>query len=175
MIIDVVDSSSLDPALREDILSLCAVAYGEDLAPLFTAYGAGTHVVGTIGGALVSHAMWVTRWLQPGPRPPLRTAYVEAVATHPDHRRRGYASALLGRLADEIPDEYEMAALAPATLGIYERLGWRAWRGPLAIRRPDGSIEPTPDETVMVLDLPGRAVLDLDAPLSAEWRGGEVW
>ena len=34
---------------------------------------------------------------------------------------------------------------------------------------------PTPEEQVMVLRLPKTPPLDLELPLSAEWREGEVW
>lgn len=33
----------------------------------------------------------------------------------------------------------------------------------------------TPEDSIMILDLPGRPLQDIDAPLSAEWRPGEVW
>jgi RNA polymerase-binding transcription factor len=56
--------------------------------------------------------MWVTRSLQSTGRA-LRTAYVEAVATYPGHRRRGFASALLTRLVEEVGD-YDLAALSPS-------------------------------------------------------------
>jgi aminoglycoside 2'-N-acetyltransferase I len=168
-------TEALPPVVHDAILALCHAAYGEDLAPLFRAYGPGLHVLGRAGGELVTHAMWLTRWLQPGGSAPLRTAYVEAVATHPDHQRRGYASAAMRRLVETIPDDHVLAALSPATRRIYERLGWRLWEGPLAIRMPDGTTEPTPHEEVMVLELPGRPRLDRTAPLSAEWRAGELW
>ena len=42
--------------------------------------------------------------------------------------------------------------------------------------RTAGGLEATPDETVMILRLPGTPTdLDLDAALSAEWRRGEPW
>ena len=41
---------------------------------------------------------------------------------------------------------------------------------------PSTALQPTPDETVMILRLPRTPPdLDLDAPLSAEWRRGELW
>jgi aminoglycoside 2'-N-acetyltransferase I len=78
-------------------------------------------------------------------------------------------------LASEI-EGYAIGALCPNTdaMPLYRRLGWEIWRGPLSIRGEVGAI-PTPDETLLVLRLPGTPVLDLDAPLSAEWREGEVW
>jgi hypothetical protein len=41
---------------------------------------------------------------------------------------------------------------------------------------PDGTLMPTPEERVMIFDLPGRPILDVDEPLSVEWRAGEeIW
>jgi len=78
-------------------------------------------------------------------------------------------------LVDEIQD-YELAALSPFSVEYYERLGWERWRGPLFIRTKEGNLLPSlDDEEVMILRLPKTPVLDLSAPLSAEWREGELW
>jgi len=174
--IEVVESGSLTRALSSEILHLCTVVFDEDLTELFEVASPTTHVLGRVDGQLASHAMWCTRWLQPGPRAPVRTAYVEAVGTLPDFQRRGYASRLMRRLVGEIPAPCELAALCPATSEIYERLGWRFWRGSLSVRMPDDTELPTPEERVMIYDLAGRPVVDVDEPLSVEWRPGEeVW
>ena len=78
-------------------------------------------------------------------------------------------------LVAHLPADYGLAALSPADTGMYARLGWQFWRGPLSIRMPSGTDEPTSDERVMVLELAGRPKLNLDEPLSAEWREGELW
>ena len=103
----------------------------------------------------------------------MKAAYVELVATHPSHRGRGYATAIMERIAVEIADQ-ELGGLSPATHRLYERLGWRFWRGPL-FGRTAGGLLPTPDERVMLLQLPRTPPLDWEAPLSIEWRSGEVW
>ena len=163
----------LPPGQRAEVVSLCSRAYEEDFGALAGAFAGATHVLAYEEGRLVSHALWVTRWLQPGEWPLLRTAYVEAVATDPDCRGRGFASAVMRRLQSGITG-YDLAALSPAEHGLYHKLGWEPWRGPLAIRRGDELLE-TPGEEVMVLRLPRTPELDLDAPLTAEWREGELW
>lgn len=173
--IEVVPAAELPPDTRDEILHLCNAAYGEDLSDLFATFDAPTHVLGRVDGMLVSHVMWVTRWLQAGTGPLIETAYIEFVATLPEAQRRGHATRIMQRVAHEIAGRYALGALCPATSPIYERLGWRFWRGPLAIRMPDGRLEPTPEEEVMILELPGGPPLPLDAPLSAEWRPGELW
>ena len=172
--LEVVDSSSLSPSARRQVLDLCSEAYEEDFSEYLRLLGPGVHVLGWIDSILVSQAMWVTRWLQPGGRAALETAYVEAVATRAAYRRRGFASEILARLAVEIR-AFDLGALSPTDAGFYQRLGWELWRGPLFVRTNEG-LESTPDESVMILRLP-RTPADLDSSesLSAEWRRGEVW
>jgi len=157
----------------DEVRALCSEAYQEDFAPLLEKVGPGHHLLGRRKGNLVSHAMWVTRMLEPTSLPPLRTAYVEAVATAPAFQKRGHATELMRRIEREIQD-YDLGALSPSDQPFYQRLGWVCWRGPLFIRK-GRVLELTPGETVMVLRLPRTPPLDLDEPLSAEWRRGELW
>lgn len=171
--LEVLHADQLAPDQLAAIHALCNRAYQDDLEPLFETFTDATHVLGWWGSTLVSHAMWVTRWLQPGDQPPLRTAYVEMVATEPQFQGRGFASAVMRRLASAIHD-FELGGLCPAETTLYENLGWVFWQGPLFIRTQDGLLS-TPEESVMILRLPGTALLDLTLPLSAEWREGELW
>src|SRR5262245_27247487 len=88
-------TTSLAPATFAAIIELCDAAFAEETGPYFGAIGPGEHLLGWAGSELVSHLMWVPRWLQPQGLPPLRTAYVEMVATVAAGRNRGYATALL--------------------------------------------------------------------------------
>jgi aminoglycoside 2'-N-acetyltransferase I len=171
--IEVVAGADMDPALRAQTHSLCSRAYEEDMTELLGQLVDPTHVLGFVATGLASHALWVTRWLEVGATLRLRTAYVEAVATDPCHQGQGFASAIMTRLASAIAG-YDLGALSPADTGLYARLGWTYWRGPLFIRA-EGGLIPTPGERVMVLPLPGTPTLDLHASLSAEWRAGELW
>jgi aminoglycoside 2'-N-acetyltransferase I len=172
--IQVVRSESLSDAERRSVISLCNRAFEEDLEPLFDTFVDATHVLGYYGGSLVSHALWVARDLQVGTSPLSRTAYIEAVATEQPYRNRGFATAIMKRVAEEIQD-FDLAALSPFSVAYYERLGWELWRGPLFIRTEDSLLPSPDDEEVMILRLPGTPDLDLSAPLSAEWREGELW
>lgn len=159
---------------RAALLALLRDAYGEDLTEFLRDIGPGVHLLGRVDGSLVTHAMIVDRRLQIGAAPPMRTAYVELVATTPRAQGRGYASLLMARLVDEM-QEYDIAALSPVNAGFYAQFGWEGWRGPLFVRRPTGTL-PTPGDEAMILRLPRTpADIDLDAPLSVEWRPGEVW
>lgn len=172
--IEPIPTPSLSPSTWAALIELCDAAYDEPTADYFTAIGPGEHLLGWDGDVLVAHLMWVPRWLQPEGQAPLRTAYIEMVATAHSARGRGHATRLL-EATPPLLEEFDIAALAPATENLYQRLGWQYWRGPLS-HRNDGRLSPDPEERVMVLRLPRTpAALDLDRPLSIEWRPGEVW
>jgi aminoglycoside 2'-N-acetyltransferase I len=172
--IQVIDRKLISGTLRQEIISLCNRAYEENMASLFETFVNATHILGYCEGELVSHALWVTRYLQAGTNPIMRAAYIEAVATEADYRKRGFASSIMNHLIDEIQD-YELAALSPFSVEFYRRLGWELWSGPLFIRKNEKLLASPDDEEVMIFRLPKTPPLDLNAPLSAEWRAGEPW
>jgi len=172
--IQVIHSRLTSEIIKKEIVSLCNRAYEKDMGTLFETFVDATHVLGYYNDLLVCHALWVTRYLQAGTNPRMRTAYVEAVATEAKYRNRGFASSVMKYLVGEIQD-YELAALSPFSVEYYERLGWELWRGSLFIRTKDNLMPSLDGEEVMIFRLPKTPVLDLSAPLSAEWREGELW
>jgi aminoglycoside 2'-N-acetyltransferase I len=167
-------AQQLTRAQHAAIIALCNCAYEEDLTELYATFEDATHVLGEDEGALVTHALWVTRHLQVADQPLLRTAYVELVATNPAYQRRGFAAAVMRHIIHAVPD-YDLAALSPFRVDYYTRLGWELWRGPLFIRHARARQPSPPDEEVMIYRWPRTPPLDLTAPLSAEWRAGELW
>ena len=170
-------TEDLGEEARSAIVELCVAAHHEeDFRNLFNYVASGGwHFLGYDLDELVSHAMVTTRWLQPEGLPPLKTAYIDAVATLPDYQGQGYGSAVMGRLASEIDHEYVIACLETDREVFYERLGWQRWRGPLAGRSEHGLI-PTPDQHgIMILRLSQTPALDLDSPLSIESQTGRIW
>jgi aminoglycoside 2'-N-acetyltransferase I len=136
----------------------------------------GLHLFVEIDGIVVSHASVVPRALEVDGRP-LRTGYVEAVATLPAYRRRGLGTAVVADASEHVDAAYELGALGTDLHGFYERLGWETWRGPTAVRVPDGDVVPTPEEDgcIMVRRTPATPPLDLAAPIVCDWRPGDVW
>ena len=61
-------------------------------------------------------------------------------------------------------------------MGFYEKLGWVAWQGRTSVRT-DARLAGTAEEdgNVFVRLTPTSPVLDLSAPISCEWRPGDVW
>jgi RimJ/RimL family protein N-acetyltransferase/predicted N-acetyltransferase YhbS len=135
----------------------------------------GVHFVLEPGAEIVAHAAVVERELHVDGRP-LRTGYVEAVATAPARQRRGLGSILMRDVAGFIRHGYELGALGTGSQGFYERLGWLTWKGPTYVRAADG-LRPTPEDDgyVLVLPTPSTPRLDLTAPISCDWRPGDVW
>jgi aminoglycoside 2'-N-acetyltransferase I len=157
-----------------DIIALCSRAFNTDYRNFLNTFIGATHVIGYYKEMMVSHALWITRWLQVGDSPLMRTAYIEGVATDEPYRKRGFASAVMEKLAEEIAD-FEIAGLCTGIPGFYSCLGWEAWKGALFSRK-DGELIPSREgASVMVLSLPDTPALDLSAPLSIEWREGESW
>ena len=172
--IKVLHSKLIPETIRKDIVSLCDRAYEKDMQPILETFVDATHVLGYYNDLLVCHALWVTRYLQAGTNPMMRTAYVEAVATEAKYRSRGFASAVMKHLVGEV-QEYDLAALSPFSVEYYQRLGWELWHGPLFIRTKHNLVPSLDEEEVMIFRLPKTPLLDLTASLSAEWRKGELW
>lgn len=166
-------AEELDPNASAAIIALCEAAFAEPFDRLFALLPGSRHVLVYDAGVLVSHACWVTRWLQPAGRPALRTAYIEAVATLPARQRQGYGKIVMARIVEETTTR-DFRALSPAEPGFYERLGWEHWRGPTAIRTTADPL-PTPEDAIMILRTAQTPPLDLDAAITAEWREGELW
>lgn len=168
-------STAMSVELRDQILDLCSQAYEEDFTAYLQLLSPATHLLGWLNGELVSHLAWVERELRAGGVGPLRTAYIEAVATLPPYQGRGFASVLLTATPPLVQD-FELAALAPSDAKFYQRLGWRLWEGPLSYIDPAGAQIETPEEQVMIYALPSTPPsLDIWAPLSTRWRAIEVW
>ncbi len=158
------------------VLALCSEAYEEDFQPYLACFSDPIHVLARKGERLVSHALWITRWLQIGNEPLLRTAYIEAVATGLEFRNLGLASQVMRLAVETIAQDpaYEIAALCPSDARFYERLGWERWQGPLSARRDNGLVS-MPEEEAMVYPLPTTPDYDRTLPISIEWRDLEPW
>lgn len=165
----------LSSSERQAIIDVCTEAYGEDFTTVLAQFPDAVHLLARLEDRPVSHACWVTRWLQPDGLPLLKTAYIEAVATIPTFRRKGVGRAVMQRVATEIQD-YALGGLCAAHdhIHFYQHLGWEMWCGPKAIRTPTALIE-TPDEDVMILRTANTPMLDVSTAITAEWREGDLW
>ena len=170
-------SEELAPAERAQLMDLFVAAWP---AEAFTADDldhaiGGVHWVAEVDGLLVGHASVVERLLEADGRP-MRTGYLEAVATLPAWRGRGIATRLLGAADEHIRAGFELGALSTGAHGLYERLGWERWRGPTFVRTADGQVRTQDeDDGIMILRTPRTPRLTLTEALSCEWRAGDAW
>lgn len=173
-------TAELTAAETGAIRALLEAAFGSDEEERFTeddwqhAVG-GCHFVLDVAGEVVAHASVVERELHVG-GVPLRTGYVEAVATAPAHQGAGFGTQVMRDVGAYIRERFELGALGTGSPRFYERLGWQTWRGPSSVRTASG-LRRTPDEDgyILVLQTPASPPLDLTAPISCEWRPGDVW
>src|SRR5215213_9559357 len=102
--IRVMHTQELTLAQKDEIVEVCNAAHATDQFNFLFEFLTedGLHFLGYAGSHLVSHAMVTTRWLQVADAPLMRTAYVDAVATHPSEQNKGYSSRLLRRLAETV-------------------------------------------------------------------------
>lgn len=135
----------------------------------------GVHYLVETMGAIVSHASVVERELHTGGHR-LATGYVEGVATLPAFRRRGYSTAIMEQVGEHIDRTFRLGALGTGLHAFYQRLGWIVWKGPTSVRTDRGLV-PTPEEDgyVLVRLTPTSPPLDVSAPISCDWRPGDVW
>ncbi len=135
----------------------------------------GTHFLVQVDGHIVSHAAVVERQLHVANQP-LRTGYVEAVATLPDRQRQGFGSQVVAAVNEHIRSAYELGALGTGSQPFYERLGWQIWRGPSHVLTSSAKqATPNEDGYIMVLLTPTSPAIELTEPISCEWRPGDVW
>jgi aminoglycoside 2'-N-acetyltransferase I len=175
-----VDTNNLTASEIEEIKALMLAAFAEDEHGGFTEEDwqhsiGGVHFLLEVEGRIATHASVVERELHVYGKP-LRTGYVEAVATAPDFQRRGFGTVVMREVNDYIADSFELGALGTGTQAFYERLGWQIWRGQTLVRAPGGDARtPEEDGYILVITTPTTPPLDLSAPISCEWREGDVW
>jgi aminoglycoside 2'-N-acetyltransferase I len=175
--LEVLPTDALSAATRAEIIAVCnrafAIQPGHDFSTLFDFVRDSMHVLARDQRRLVAHACWAVRSLQPQGLRPLRTAYVDAVATEPAFQRRGIGSAVMQRLDLESAGCELQALSTDDAAGFYERLGWELWQGPKAGRTAHG-LQPTTD-IVMIRRTATTPALDVTSLLVADDRGGTPW
>jgi len=176
----IIAAQDLNNQQRQQIAELCFSAFDEDPWSQYTFMQTAVHLLGILGGNIVSHALWTDRVFTINGSFNVKTAYIEYVTTDYKMRGKGFASQLLRHLVDTLTSlEYGLAALQPEDEAFYKKLGWISWWGDLYIKQ-DTSTYLTDDYDIMLYPL-SIHMKDLlshrseDDSISAEWREGEVW
>jgi aminoglycoside 2'-N-acetyltransferase I len=172
----VVHTGQLESAVLRDARELLVRAFdGELTGDDWEHCLGGMHALSYDGDALVGHAALVQRRLLHDGRV-LRAGYVEGVAVRADARRRGHGAAVMAALEELARRAYDVAALASTdeALGFYRGRGWVPWEGPAWVLSPTGPVR-TEDADDCLHVLPLDVPLDVRAPLTCDWREGDVW
>ena len=155
---------------------LLEAAFEESFESYWSDIGPALHFLVVSDDDLLAHACVVSRELHTQGHE-LPTGYVEGVATWPELQGRGHATTAMREVNVFIGENHQLGALSTGSTAFYERLGWELCKGPTYIRGVDGALQRTAEDdgTVMILRTPRTPPLDLSAPISAEWRPGELW
>lgn len=165
-------TAELTPEERIAARALCDASFGDFADADWSHALGGMHVLVCDGGRLVAHGAVVLRRLVVDGAG-LRCGYVEAVAVAADVRRAGHGSRVMASI-EELAPGYDLLALSASAAGVplYESRDWARWRGPSSVATTRGVV-PTPDDDGSLYVFgPG---LDLDAPITCDWRDGDVW
>ncbi len=168
------DLTAADLAQLLDLFPACWPAGEFSTDDIAHAMG-GVHWLAESRGRIVGHASVVPRLLE-ADGVPMTTGYVEAVATHPEWRRRGIARRLMTLANRYIAERFELGALSTDLHSVYAREGWERWRGPTYVRTDRGPVRTEEeDDGIMILRTPRTPALAGTEALSCEWRAGDAW
>lgn len=105
-----------------------------------------------------------------------RVGYVEAVAVHPELRRRGLPSSVMAALEGVVRTAYDGGALSATDDGaaLHRARGWLPGQGSTWALTPEGRVR-TPEDDDAVFVLPDAAELDPAGELTCDWRDGDLW
>ena len=175
--IDTCRTSSMSPELRSEVLDMCNVAFGQPVDAFFRILPPdGLHLLGREDGKLVAHLVITDRCFRPEGGPNLRTAFIDAVATLPDFRRRGFAGALLKRAVELCGARFDLLALFMTSPELYTRYGFVKWHGRLSNEKESGvGVEVSPGQGSLMVRVTNMSVLpDFSKPMTSNWRQAGV-
>jgi aminoglycoside 2'-N-acetyltransferase I len=172
--LEVVASKELSDATKAELRTLLLDSFGGDFTDHDWQHGlGGMHVIALDDGRTVGHAAVVGRRLYVGDAV-YDGGYLEAVAVHPQWRRRGIGAEVVRAANAVVIETYPIAALSTHMAAFYERLGWERWHGPAHVVRGGLWVRhPDEDDGVMVLRPPGGPPVDLTAKIAVDHRSGD--
>ncbi|MEV1044758.1 GNAT family N-acetyltransferase [Streptomyces sp. NPDC049916] len=163
---------------RAEIRALLDTAFEGDFADLDWehALGGAHALVRDRNGLLLAHGSVVQRRVLHADRS-YRAGYVEAVAVHADHRRRGLGHRVMAALEHVIDAAHDFGALSASDAGaaLYAARGWQVWPGRLTALGPHGPL-PLPEEegAAYVRPAAGHPLPTPAHPLAFDWREGDL-
>ncbi|MEX1005332.1 MAG: GNAT family N-acetyltransferase [Acidimicrobiia bacterium] len=176
MRVDAFSTPEAAPGLLDELHALCRRAFDGDFDPEDWEHAlGGRHFVAYRDDRPVAHASVVGRILEVDGHP-LRTGYVEAVATEPELAGQGFGSLAMAEATWWIPGHFEFGALGTGAFAFYERLGWERWKGTTFVR-DGGTVRRTEDDddAMMVFRFGPSTAVDLEGTLLCEATPGDDW
>ena len=168
----------LTDELKEEIISVCNAAFPEPFDKLMDFIPPdGIHVTGyTSKGQMASHVLITKRNFVIGDNLNLKCAYIDAVATHPDHQGKGFGSQAMNKAMKTASGDFDIGGLSTFIHRWYGKLGWKEWKGSLFLNK-EGEIIPTPeiDGVVMIYEFEKTPPINVHSSLTACWRPGGGW
>ena len=176
MAVELLSSDALSPRDRRQLRALWHSAFAGSFTAEDEEHTYGGVLAGVrLGGVVVAHGSVVLRELLVG-EVPVRTGYVEGVASSPTYQGRGLGTQVMLALGQVIGAQLELGALSTSAHGFYERLGWERWRGPTYVVRGGVQVRTEDeDDGLMVLRTRRSVGLDLALPLACHDRPGDAW
>jgi aminoglycoside 2'-N-acetyltransferase I len=175
LLIETIRTYSISDSLRKEVLDLCNTAFGQPFDILFSLLPPdGTHLLGREDGRLVAHLVITDRAMRFGENAWMRAAYIDAVATHPDFQKRGFAGDLLSLASDLCRERYDLQALSTNAPDLYTRHAFLKWSGKMLIEGEfgEGTTETEEQGTLMVLFSHRSKITDFTLPVTSNWRPG---
>ena len=159
------------------VRALLDEAFGVDFSEADWAHCLGGVHVLAWAGALVGHGALVQRQMVHRERV-WRVGYVEGLAVDARSRRQGIGSSMMVELERRLDTDFDFGVLSASDVAatMYERRGWRRWRGPTSVLTPGGPLRTAEEDGgVFVWPVATGPSLELDAALTCDWRDGDVW
>ncbi|MBI3429068.1 MAG: GNAT family N-acetyltransferase [Actinobacteria bacterium] len=135
----------------------------------------GTHICLRKSGKLISHAAVMPRRLYIEDQV-VNSAYLENVATRPDHQHQGFGSKLLQVSSDLIFNQFELGALSSSKKALYRNFGWQDWKGPSFVIHDGHWIRSASEDCgIMVLKTRADISWNSSSRIACEDRSGDAW
>jgi GNAT superfamily N-acetyltransferase len=143
LVIEVRQNDTLSSAELQGLDEVDRLAFSGNEGEEFAWASGNLYVIGWVDGTIVASLQIIDRMAKIGDLP-VRLGGIGGVATHPDHRRRGYASALMNRAGDflrnDLKVDFGLLICAQSKIHLYNSVGWQEIKGPLLVDQPTGKI-----------------------------------
>ncbi len=170
------ETSEASPDFLSELRNLLDAAFGDSFSNDDWDHGLGGRHFALLQEAhLVAYCTVVPRTIYVEEKP-YSCGYLENVASAPDKRHRGLASAVVREANAYISASFEMGGLSTSKHDFYSKLGWKVWLGPTFVksgntwRSSEGE-----NGGIMIFETGPMSNLNLHHKIACEERPGDDW